>query len=305
MRTARRILSFIALPVAIGFLAWALRDTGPELRAALARIDAVSLALAALASVAMLLFKARYHIDVCERITGRRGLAARIVPAYFVAQVVRYLPGKIWGVVYQADRLAHDLGGGAVIATNVYQMIATNLASLGVIAAVLGAAWSGASWPLLGIPLTLLAIEGLHRSRVTETALFARLARIGAGELPSAGSSPPRLAGRGTLWLTLDWLAYLAVFLVLAPAGFGLTDSLLVACLYAGASLLAILAVAVPAGLAVREALFLSLGSGAGADLVELASLALLVRLVFTLAELICVPLARAWAERVAGPAHG
>jgi hypothetical protein len=74
-----------------------------------------------------------------------------------------------------------------------------------------------------------------------------------------------------------------------------LTSALALATWYAAASLLSILAIAVPAGLVVREAIFVSLSGLSAVPQATLVVLAAAMRLAMTAGEVLCIPVTLAY----------
>jgi uncharacterized membrane protein YbhN (UPF0104 family) len=254
-----------------------------------------ALACAATAALAMMLLKAVYHHDLCRALAERPIRAEALLRAYTTGQVVRYLPGKIWGVVYQAARV-DDVTPDRIVTANVMQMVHTNLLAVGVIGAVLGSVLLERYWPLGLLVPTLVLVELLHRRPTLEAALVRAANRL--LRRPNAASvKVDARPWRGSAILVLEWVAYYAMWwALLFPTG--LIDMLVPSTWYAAASLLAILAFVVPGGIGVREALFVTLASGFSLGAASLVAIAAAMRLVLVLAELVCIPVST-WVGRI------
>ncbi|WP_290885190.1 hypothetical protein [Arenimonas sp.] len=285
----------ILLVIALGYLAYTLRDEVDEMQAALARISVAGFLAATALALVMCYLKAIYHRTLLSRISGRHEHLEAVVPAYAQAQVVRYLPGKVWGLVHQANKLSSLFTPQQVMLANLLQMLVTNLMAVGIIGSILAAHLTGQAWLLLGLPLTLLVVEALHRRPVLEQsivtlAMKASRGRFGTQDLARTPIAP--IPWRGTALLCLEWIAFYAMWLVAADGWLAMPDLLLLGTWYAAASLLGIVAIAVPAGMIVREALFVSLGGLSAYPEGLLLVLAAALRIVMTLGELALIPIA-------------
>jgi hypothetical protein len=181
---------------------------------------------------------------------------------------------------------------------NLLQMLTTNILAVGVIASVLGSLLFGSPLPLLGLPVALLVVELLHRNPLLERALVrlavvASRGRFGTRALLDVPIAPSRWLATGIL--TAEWLVYFAAWAVLASGTLDLASALTLATWYAAASLLSILAIAVPAGLVVREAIFVSLGGMSAFPQATLVVLAALMRLAMTAGDVLCIPVTLAY----------
>src|SRR5690606_35005346 len=251
----------------------------------------VSLAVAIIAVILMFAVKAHYHGVLCQRLSKRKDLLADVIPAYAMAQVVRYLPGKIWGVVYQSNRLSMQLHPSVVVAANTSQTLVTNLLGAGIIVSVLGAAYTSSFWPLAGIPAFVAITEIVHRYPRMEAWLLQVASRNLRRRTDLPQIPPQRISG--TLMLLLEWVAYYFMWAAILGEGLPSFPTVTVATWYAAASLIAIFAVAVPAGIAVREALFVSLAAMTMSSSGELLGYAALMRAVLTAAEVMLIPVAQ------------
>ena len=282
LTTALAWTIFLAAVAYLGHQAW------PELPALVRtarRLGEWQVAGAFVACVATLLFQATYHAVVLERFSGSIGMKRKVVAAYLQAQVIRYLPGKIWGVVYQSQRLAPSHTPVGVVLANVWQSLLTILLSAVVVFTTLAALLLSPAWLLILVP-ALVSVEWLHRSTAAETALLRTLSRwLPRVHLP-ANFEPLPVRWVGTSLLLAEWLSFLVMFAILLKGVASVMDALVVGTWYGGASMLALAAVVVPAGLAVREAIFLAAPDAFGIDMAVLLTAALLARFLQIAAEL-------------------
>lgn len=290
----RMIIGSVLIICSLAYIYYALRG---ELRAMLTELRSISparTALAVLCATGMYYTKAIYHRTLLARITGRNQSLASVPPAYAQAQIVRYLPGKVWGLLHQANQLGRYFSPQEVMVANLLQTVATYLMSLGVIGSALAASATGSPWPLLGIPATLAAMELLHRRPMLERLVVSTIASLGRGRFGTAALAAIPVAPirwHGTALLALEWVAFYLMWLLISNSGIPSVTTLTLATWYAAASILAIFALVVPAGLAVREAIFVSIAGLGNFPQSTLLAVAAVTRLVMSLGELCCIPL--------------
>lgn len=295
----RKAFSAALLFGALVYLCYVIATQWSQIGEQLAQWTLVSLLAALAAALAMLGMKATYHAILFQRLgQGRTPGALRIAAAYASSQVVRYLPGKVLGIVYQSNRLAPDVPVFRVVAANLIHGLYTNLLTLGVLTSIV--VWSYTANVLLGATLWLcggLLVALGHRWTAVERAtgwLARRLPhRWHRGALPTVSS------GWGSallcaFLLLAEWVPYFAIWLLLAPAtdiADPTTTAILLGASYAGASFAANLAVLMPSGLFVREALFLFVAGRLGFDPATIVALGAIARAILTLSDLLFSPI--------------
>ena len=272
---------------ALVYLVTTLRVDAAGLVRSAAAVGWLPVAAAIALGIPTLLFQAGYHALLLERLSGVRGQRGAVVAAYLQGQVVRYLPGKVWGMLFQSQRLSGTHAPRYVVVANLWQTVMSALLSAGVVASVIAGVWIHPGW-LLGLLPALVLVEWMHRRPFVEGLILRLLARWLPGTASVEGvPAVPRLPWRGTALLVAEWLTYLAGFCVMLQGVAGVAQSALLGVWYAGASLLALAAVAVPAGIAVREAIFLAVPDTVGLDAATLLTTAVLARVVQVVAELV------------------
>lgn len=223
------------------------------------------------------------------------GVGAALRP-YFLGALGKYVPGGIWPVVGRAELARREgVGRGPAYAATLLSLAATYLAAAVVAGAaavvVLGGARSAPpATSAVAAGTVVLAIVGL-------AGLHPRLLRIALGLLERLRGRPVELvlpAWRTSAGLVATiapaWLAItVATGLVLAALGVQvpIVDLVLATTV---AWLVGFLAVGVPGGVGVREAVFVALLPGVSVG--SLAAAALVSRLVFVVVDLIGAGLA-------------
>ncbi len=217
--------------------------------------------------------------------------AARL---FYVGHVVRHTPGRFWGLVYQVNAARAVLSPGIVVRANVdmsFLAVAFNLVVPLTIMA----------WYRIGTGLALgvlllgvgIAVVALHTDWIGWGLSWCRRwlpARIGdrLERVASPGSVAWADAARAASWLALSWLLYLVAWEVFGRVVPGLADTPMpLACAaYAVAWVVGFVSMVTPAGLGVREMVFLSL-SAPLAPAASLAALAVIVRVWLLLVDLL------------------
>ncbi len=217
---------------------------------------------------------------------------SKIVGIYLTAQIIKYLPGRVWGLVYQLKRLTEQVHMSQGIVASVNHMILTILISmlfLGLAFDVPGA-WS---LMLFGASLGLLWTQ--------RGGIAAYLTWVTNIPLTTLAPLPMQtVLGIGTC-LALEWAFYLMVWtglfmlLSMPPEP---EMILALASLYAGSWIFGSLVSLVPGGLGVREGGFVMLGLVLGIPEPKLMAIAILARLILTLAETMTGTLAAAYLQK-------
>ncbi|MDT8340983.1 MAG: hypothetical protein RQ751_05675 [Longimicrobiales bacterium] len=246
-------------------------DLGGLPEAALARFRVRPLPLAA--SVAALgggyLLSAALWGRMVREMGGPR-LSARVaVPLFLVANLGRYVPGKVLQIT-GLTLLARERGvpgrvaaGAAVLGQGVALMGATLVGISALLSPALPPQVRLAGW--IGLVVTgafMLATSLPYPARHLERLGYI-LARRGTDRaIPAAGSVPVlarRFGLRWTLWYAMNWSLYATAFWLLTWGLVGFHPFLYVAPAFAAAYVGGYIALFAPAGLGVREGLLTAL----------------------------------------------
>lgn len=231
-----------------------------------------------------------YHVLLLSGIQHHSSPATRVAHAYAIGQLIRYVPGKVVGVVFQIGMLDKKVRAGSVLLALLVQTLHEYVWTFAFCGVLTLALLIHSLLPLLAfLPIAAL-LYWAHRHRPGERILL-RLPLMNAHiSLPPTTS--PRHVGALTAVLLITWLPMVAsLSLTFAPM-LGLYDALLMACLYPLAAVASLVLVMVPSGLVVREAVFVWLGRMVGLPVDTLLFTALATRLAMTAAELFVALLA-------------
>lgn len=271
----------------VGPVGWALAGAGlfllaralwrqwPAVSTQLGRLGLVDAGFSLVLAVLMLATSAL----VFGVLVDSRGQSTRIVLRatgfYLIAQAVKYVPGRIWGMVYQVERLRQDVGVLQASSATLTHLIIGLITSLLVLGLAMG---NSILLPLAGLMLLAVWVFRGGAGRYVDRRVLQSLRA--------------RRFGLVVLGVAVEWFFYLASVAMLCMA-LGTGDRwLMMGALYAVAWLLGSFAVLVPGGIGIREGGFVALGSVAGVATEEMVSFALIARFIFSGAELLTAGLA-------------
>ncbi len=213
---------------------------------------------------------------------------------YLRSQIVRYLPGKVWGVLYQAREMKEKIPAHAVWEANFTQF------TLGTLLSLIAISWvfirqifsSGTASLVLFLLISgfclLLWKKWVH--------LFIRFF---AQRFFPKHKIPQNLSGQKKSLLIfssllLEWVAYFLVWIVLLYSHHSFDDIIVLSILYIASWLIGFATLVVPGGILVRESAFISLGTYFGFDSGILAFYAILARVLFSISDIAGVLIAHA-----------
>jgi uncharacterized membrane protein YbhN (UPF0104 family) len=217
--------------------------------------------------------------------------AARML---FVAQILRHLPGRIWGIVYLVAETRREIPSAAMVRANLDTMFYAVFFILLVAASLLIGVYSGVPLAvacyavgsvLLGVSIRF---DILGHCIATLTRLIPRLAEKLEQQLPAQRKIPWSVAVRIVACTGLSWVCYLSVWAVF-PWIFPILQDVniwLLCASYSAAWFIGYVSMITPSGLGVREASFFAFAS-ALTTMPNLAFLAVFVRVWQLAAEVI------------------
>ncbi len=255
-------------------------------------ISLESLSFALIPAVMLLATQSYLHTLIIEDIEAQKvSNKLQIYSAYSLSQIVRYLPGKIWGIIYQSEVLAENFSRKTIWFSNFIQSILSSINSI----IVLGGVYLYISFNLItaiiyGIPgmlalYLLISTNIIYKISNTFLSPKYQLSQI------------PKLCGWRIIFeislLQLEWLFYFITWYFLAPDNIQETGFIIIGTAYAAASLIGMLAFVMPNGWFVREASFIWLGGLIGLSQTMLLIYGVIARIIFMLADLLWAILTR------------
>ncbi len=245
----------------------------------------VVLGMASMTATALL------HAEILGSISTRAGDRPLVSYAYAASQLARYIPGKVFGVLLEAQILSPAVRAKDIVVATVLQTALMYLWAGALSLGILGAVHAGAAWPGALPVLALVMLWLAQRNR-----WYGRLREALTGTtylLPDdskASDHTRRGALRMCLLLAVQWLPFFAAWGLLVGAEHGSGTVLWLGASYLLASIGGSLLVLVPSGLVVREAAFIWLGQLHGLPAGVLLAWALAIRIALTLADVAVVP---------------
>ncbi len=220
-----------------------------------ARPGALTLASALL--LAMYLWSGAVWGRIAGELGGRTLAAWDAVRIFMVANLGRYVPGKVWQIAGLAA-LARSRGVSATAATGaavVAQGLSLASASLLASVALLGAAEAAGAWAVASA-LSVVTIVGVALTPPVFRRLTGAAFAVARMEPPRRPTPRRALAWLG--WTFLNWVGYAAAFALLAAAYGAPVPPATAASAFAAAYVLGYLAFFAPAGAGVREGLLVA-----------------------------------------------
>ena len=287
--------------VALGLASWAIASDWRAVRAALEGVGWWATALAAGASVAYVLATLESWRAVMRAVAAPLpwGAGARI---FLVSQVGKYIPGGVWNVVAGAE-LARDRGisrarTATALAVTMLISILTGLALAGIAAAVAPHGWPW--WVRLAgllTPLALAAASPRVLTRIVNAA--SRRMRLTPLERPLTWAGSGAAAG----WGAAAWvLAGLQVWVIAVALGLPATAGTVALASggFAAPWLVGFAVLVLPSGLGARELVLFPV-FGAYLANPQIVALALVSRVLFTVADIVLAAVPMLWRETKRG----
>ena len=284
-RRVRQVAGLLLLVLSVFYLLRSIDDGLAGLYESARSLTFLEGSLLVLGVLGTLALSTAYHILTLLRLQRHGIPPTRVGAAYAIGQIVRYIPGKIVGVVFQISYL-----GGRIRATNVVLSLLVqtlyDYAWTFVFAGIVLWCWhKGSLLPALAfLPISILLLWA-HSHGICERIIRALplLNRIVPDRIDVGGHMP--LAGPITAILVTEWLPMLLGIALAFRSAHGFNDGLALAALYLLAAMLSLAVVVVPSGLGVREAIFVWLGAASGFPPALLLFVAVVIRLAMTIAE--------------------
>ncbi len=294
--TAVRV-AFVLVAVALG--GYAVADQWSQVRSGFADFGVGATA----ASFALVLLSLLATMQVWRSLLSAAGSRVPVAAAariFFVGQIGKYLPGAVWPVLAQmelgqAQRVPRHRSATVAVITMLVSLAAGLLtAAVATVAGLTGSATGGYGWAFLAVPVLLVGLHPRVLNPVIDRLL--RLARRPAQEVPLT----LRAIVAATLWAVLYWLLSGTALWLLATR-LGASDGrafLLATGGFAFAWCAGFLVILAPAGAGVREVVLVASLSPV-LSFGKATAVALASRLLTTVGDLLCAGLA-AWIGRPA-----
>lgn len=288
-RKRLRVLVAVALvSLSVLYIQRAISESLHQLGAYQYSLSIPDIAILLAGTLGTLVISTLYHVVAVRRVENHRARDMRVALAYALGQVMRYVPGKVFGIVFQVNYLAGQVRGTSIGMALLVQTFYDYAWTFILVACLLAAAKYSSAWPLIGIAPALALVWVVHRQGWLERTLARpALLRRFLGEQDIAGMGRPAHAMRATALVGAVWLPMLLGTGLGLSGLVGLESAVVLGALYIAAAVVSLLVFVVPSGLVVREALFVWLGAQYGLEPTTLVLVGLLLRLFLTLSEVL------------------
>ncbi len=280
----RQFILYLLLGMSLIAIYYIITPAIREIRSTDFSISIIDCLLAIFFCLLVLLFKAWVHVLILGKYRLPSMTWLQAFAAYANGQVIRYIPGKVLGVISQSIRMADVAKASIIWEANVTQYLITNIISILVLATLSACFFLGSLLVALpGVLLLCFAIPLLTRNTLTRA--FNYVADFFSVTLVESQGHSWRQATLILLCLCIEWVFYFMIWYYLT--GRESPFFLHIGWFYAAASWLALLVVVVPNGVLVREAVFLWLGSLFGLSVGQLLFYGIAYRILYIACEII------------------
>lgn len=283
--TIVKVIRIVLFTVALGFLVYYGQRNWAEIADVLNEFSPLLVIVALVLVTSSLFCKALLNLQLLKTLLHTPLADSTLLHSYAESQIVKYLPGRIWGVLFQASSLQQNIRKADVWIVSIFQVLAINASSLVVLmVTALFIDSLGRLFQVVIVAGGLLLFVFLYFN----TGRLFRLLKIDETTYRKyAGLVDGKLVTRGLLIIALDWILYLGMWLALAHEKLSVLDTLITAVSYTTASIVGWLIFVLPNGLIAREAAFITFGQTVGTDMALLVVYSILVRLLFVAGDLL------------------
>lgn len=214
--------------------------------------------------------------------------AMNVIAPYLTSQVVRYLPGKIWGIFYQVQAMSELVHTGDTVKANIEQYALSNMNSIAVAACLYMYYSLGVGTALTALAVAMAIMFLFIRSSLLHLTISTFL------RTPSSINESfvvKKCKRKDVLIFSLfqvEWIIYILACALILPENYYLNEIIIVSVIYAVAALIGGALFMIPSGIVVREASFIWLSSLFGFDVADMFTFSIVFRIVDMVAEIMC-----------------
>ena len=281
----RRLLAYLCVLAALAYIANTVWSHAEELRTAMQHISVVGAVAMCLMATLSIAVTTCYHALLLNQYSKQPIRLSHGGAAYAIGQIVRYLPGKIWGVVFEADYLRGLVNVRTVSIALLIQTILGYFWASTLACVILLAAYGSSCFVyLLLVPAAWLLWAAHRRNWVYRLFSAAPVLRR-YFDREAAAPLDRAVSAKLCLLLILNWLPFLAGWVFLLYGTYSIEQSISFGAAYIVASIASTALIVVPSGIVVREAMFTALGAAVGFPATDLLLYGLVIRIALTLAD--------------------
>lgn len=282
---AKKVTRFLLFVSALGFFVYYGAQNWIEVRTVLGQFDPILIFVAIIFVTASLFCKALLNLQLLRELLHTPLNNVALFHSYTQSQIVKYIPGRIWGVLFQASSLENNVRKSDVWVISILQILILNAFSLIVLMATI-AFIDSLSSTVKGTVLVggflVFALVYLNFGRIL------RWARLDESTLRKyAALIDAKLVWRIILIVLFDWIFYIGMWAALAYGQLSYFEVFVTAVNYTTASIVGWLVFILPSGLVVREAAFITFGQIIGENMSLLVVYSVVARLLFLAGDLL------------------
>ena len=214
------LISVIIITAAVGWIAHRLWDGFDEVLAAISSLEPGFLLLSIVPAMISVFIAAYLYFLVLARSVPKPPPLAHVMGHFIISQVVRHLPGKIWGVFYQANAMTKWVEARATVQANIEHYALMNYNSIAMAISVFALFQYGTTVAMVIFSVALLLLFVALR-----LSLLKRIVSIIIKITTRSKESMDRsIENKHNLLivalLQVDWFFYFLTCLIILPAYF-------------------------------------------------------------------------------------
>ncbi|MEO6065487.1 MAG: hypothetical protein ABIP49_06910 [Lysobacterales bacterium] len=269
------------------YIGYVISTHAGELRGSAFSISPANFAGFVLLATASIAISTLYHIKLVSSLQSEPINSFRVGLASAVGQIVRYLPGKVMGLLFQVSYLRGQVSGGTIAIASLVQMLLAYAWAAALAAAILLCSWRGSFWPVSVLfPAAGILWMAQRRGWAQQSLRLLPFTKRFLGDRIEVRPDDTAATVLVTL-LIVNWIPFLAGWTVLLSDTHPIGEAMVFAAAYLAASILSTAVIVVPSGIVVREAIFVWIGSRYGLPPSHLLVFSLVARLALTFADLL------------------
>jgi hypothetical protein len=229
-----------------------------------------------------------YHVIIIQSISRHKENNLKILTAYLQGQVIRYVPGKVVGIISQSLRLKDHIRSEIVWESYFVQFVSTNMNGMVVIFATALYLYTGKLFiSLLCLSFVIFVCYVLNRGLISRGInLFIKF--FNRKEINHELKNiylDKKDAVKVVFFMNLEWCVFILAWFFI-PGTLSPLESISLAVLYASSTIVGALTIVMPGGMLVREASFLYFGKMLTSVSPELLLFySILFRIIFSISE--------------------
>lgn len=284
----RKIAGFAAVLLSLLYIYIRIRSNLSGLSLSDSKFSATGVVILMLGIILTLMLSAFYHVMTVRRLERTCVSPVSIALAYSLGQIVRYIPGKVAGVVFQIGYLSGKLKASTVTIAIISQTIYDNLWTTIFAGSIILYALGDRVLSLIALCATLSIFLLSHRKAWVEKALIRPRAfrrAIGADQIDFVRRN--HTCALPTATLAIVWLPFILGVVFFLKSMVTVDRVVLLCACYLLATVGSMLVFVVPSGIVVREALFMMIGLHVGFDAALLGFSGVAIRIALTTGEVV------------------